>query len=188
MHLKYTISFLALFIIFSTNSCSITGNETNPAENIVNMRVNHFRQTGIGEGPYLVYLIQEEEKIGEEDWTFLYDEIEGFEYELGFIYDIKVRKVEIENPPMDASSIKYILVNVRSKERVPEDQSFEINLKEYGQNFVTGTDEELALLDKYKIDCGEKCEELLANLDSKERLTATFIHGPAESLVLQSFY
>jgi len=56
--------------------------------------------------------------------------IEGFEYEEGFEYTLRVRIEPIKNPPMDASSEKYILLEVLSKEAkvsegVPE-------LKEWG--------------------------------------------------------
>lgn len=187
MHLKFSYLVIVGFLAyFATNSCSMVGHSDEAK--VINMRINHFKQTGIGEGLYLVYLVQEEEKIGGEDWSYLYDEIEGFNYELGYIYDIKVRKVEVENPPADASSIKYILVNVRSKEKVPENETFEIDLKKYGNNFVTLEGDEMFLLYKYLIDCNSMCDELASDMESQEMVTAKFIHGPEESLILQSYH
>ena len=42
-------------------------------------------------------------------------EIEGFDYVEGFTYKLKVKIVKISNPPADASSVKYVLVEVLSK-------------------------------------------------------------------------
>lgn len=186
MHLKYSIIPAIVVALFLGNSsCSIVGNEGNPSK-VVNMRINHFRQTGIGEALHLVYLVQENEDIGGEEWSFFYDEIEGFDYELGYVYDLKVRKVEIENPPMDGSSIKYILVNVRSKEKVAEDESFEIKLKWGGSNFVTGSNNNFYLLDEYAITCSGLCEELAEMLQNKDEVSGTFVHGDNQTLKLNS--
>jgi heat shock protein HslJ len=75
-------------------------------------------------GPYLVdcegvapqkcMLVKEDAK---DDWTLFYDQVQGFEYEPGFEYELVVREDRIENPPADASSIQWTLVEVVSKER-----------------------------------------------------------------------
>lgn len=182
----YLISCIGMLVSIFSLSCSLKGNPPGIPE-VVDMRINHYQQTGIGEGLYLVYLVQEGENIGGEDWSYLYDEVEGFKYEPGYVYDIKVRKVEVENPPADASSIKYILVNVRSKEKVPENETFEIDLKKYEYSFVNFEGDEMFLLYKYLIDCNSMCDELINDLESQEKVTATFIHGPDESLILQSY-
>jgi len=51
----------------------------------------------------------------EGDWTLFYDRIEGFDYEEGYEYELLVSEQEIDNPPADASSIKWTLVEVVSK-------------------------------------------------------------------------
>lgn len=51
------------------------------------------------------------------EWEFFYSPIEGFNYEEGFEYKLEVRTEEIENPPADSSSVRYILVNEISKEK-----------------------------------------------------------------------
>ena len=180
------MSGVGLLVAIFSISCSLKGNPPGKPE-LVDMRVNHYRQAAIGEGLYLVYLVQEDDQIGSENWNYLYDGVEGFNYEPGYIYDIKARKVEVENPPLDGSSIKYILVNVRSKEKVPENETFEIQLKDFGYSFVNFEDDELFLLHEYSIDCNSMCDELVRDLESQERISATFIHGPNESLILQSY-
>lgn len=57
-------------------------------------------------------------KPGEKQWTFFYDGIEGFTFEPGFTYRIRVKTEERVNPPADASSVRYILIKQLSKKRV----------------------------------------------------------------------
>ncbi len=49
------------------------------------------------------------------NWTFFYNQIEGFQYEPGYEYVLEVKEVKVENVPADASSLKYILVKEVSK-------------------------------------------------------------------------
>ncbi len=56
-----------------------------------------------------------------ENWILHYDEISGLDYESGFSYKIKVKKEHIKNPHADASSIRFILVEVLEKIDVTED-------------------------------------------------------------------
>ncbi|NKQ37184.1 MAG: META domain-containing protein [Chloroflexi bacterium] len=51
----------------------------------------------------------------DDDYTFFYDQIEGFNYEEGFEYELKVEVTKVENPPADASNLKYTLVEEVSK-------------------------------------------------------------------------
>ncbi|WP_082376990.1 DUF4377 domain-containing protein [Chryseobacterium indologenes] len=48
-------------------------------------------------------------------WTNFYSQIEGFTYEPGYEYVLKVKTEKIANPPADASSIKYTLIEQVSK-------------------------------------------------------------------------
>jgi heat shock protein HslJ len=54
----------------------------------------------------------------EGEWEFFYDQIEGFTYEPGFEYELRVNKVEVANPPADGSSLRYELVAVVNKTAV----------------------------------------------------------------------
>lgn len=60
-------------------------------------------------------LVQEDDKIGTEDWEYFYQTIQGFDYEEGFIYDLDVKIITIENPPADASSLQYQLIKLIEK-------------------------------------------------------------------------
>ena len=56
----------------------------------------------------------------DDDWLYFYDHIQGFEYEEGYEYELLVLREEVENPPADASSIKWILVEVVTMTEVEE--------------------------------------------------------------------
>lgn len=51
----------------------------------------------------------------EEDWELFYDQIEGFVFEPGFVYELRVKVTPRAEVPADASSIKYRLLEVVSK-------------------------------------------------------------------------
>ncbi len=82
------------------------------------MYVAHHQADCVGVGPMKCMLVK---YAAEDDWTFFYDRIEGFEYEPGFEYELRVRTETVENPPADASSIRYILVELMSKTEPVDD-------------------------------------------------------------------
>ena len=49
------------------------------------------------------------------NWENFSDTIEGFEFEQGFYYELRVRRVSIADPPADASSFRWILLEIISK-------------------------------------------------------------------------
>lgn len=151
------------------------------------MHVNHYKQTAFGEGPVLVMLVQEGDAIGTDKWNYFYDEIEGFDYHPGFVYDIQVRKKKVKNPPQDASSIKYTLVKVISQEAANPSEEFDIKLKWEGTNFV-GMDgaNQFSLLYQYNINCYDLCDDLKYALENEEAVTGTFLHDGDGSLKLVS--
>ncbi len=61
-------------------------------------------------------LIKEESLAG--DWKYYYSSIDGFDYEPGYIYKLRIREESVENPPADASSLKWTLIAV--EEKTPE--------------------------------------------------------------------
>lgn len=70
----------------------------------------------VGVAPQKCLQIKEE---GKTDWTFFYDKIEGFDYEEGFFYKIKVNVMAVDNPPADGSSLKYKLIEILDKSKMP---------------------------------------------------------------------
>lgn len=64
-----------------------------------------------GEGPQKCMLVKEHP---DDEYTYFYDQIEGFEYDEGFEYELRIRVEPVENPPAGGSSIRWILVEVVS--------------------------------------------------------------------------
>ena len=91
---------------------------TRTIDNGINMMVNSYTVNCVGEMEGTCLLVQEGNMIGTENWENFYfvDGIEGFNYEPGFVYGLKVKKTEIKNPPAGGSSIRYELVEIVSKE------------------------------------------------------------------------
>lgn len=68
----------------------------------------------VGVAPQKCLLVREDPGQG---YTMFYDQIEGFEFEKGYIYELRVLKEPVANPPADASSIRWVLVSVEDKSR-----------------------------------------------------------------------
>ena len=51
----------------------------------------------------------------DEEFSLFYDQIEGFDYEEGYEYELRIREEKVQDPPADASAIKWTLVEVVSK-------------------------------------------------------------------------
>lgn len=173
-----------LFIIISILcfSCS------NQNFEMINMRINHYQDVAIGLSPQLVYLVQEGEHIGTDNWNYFYNHIEGFSYESGYIYNLSVKKIPIENPPADGSSMQYELQEIISKEKVSNDTSFEVTLIPEGGNrsaYVTGNEDTgFELLDLLVIDCHNLCSELSSALEAGSPLTGVFHHTNSDTIKL----
>ena len=69
----------------------------------------------VGVAPQKCLLVKEN---ADDDYTFFYSNIVGFEWEEGFEYELLVEVSTVENPPADASSLSYELLEVVSKTAV----------------------------------------------------------------------
>jgi heat shock protein HslJ len=79
--------------------------------------INSAKLPCSGVGPMSCLQIQEGDKIQEGKWQNFYSNIEGFDYQPGNIYQIKVSVFKLPEPiPADASSLGYKLVEIISQE------------------------------------------------------------------------
>lgn len=65
-----------------------------------------------GVGPQTCMLVKE---TPEAAWSYFYDQIEGFDYEEGFNYEILIDEIPVNNPPADASSLRFKLREIIAK-------------------------------------------------------------------------
>lgn len=49
------------------------------------------------------------------NWEYFYGVIQGFDYQPGYQYTLKVKQFNVANPPADGSSIRYELVEIVNK-------------------------------------------------------------------------
>jgi hypothetical protein len=56
---------------------------------------------------------------GDADYQMLYDEIEGFQPEVGYRYRLRLSRHRVADPLPDGPGVRYRLVHVESKERSP---------------------------------------------------------------------
>lgn len=97
---------IGLFLLLPLLFASCTSDKT------IKMVVASQQGDCVGVAPQKCLLV----KTGTDtDWTFFYDQIEGFNYEEGYEYVLEVKEEKRENVPADASSLKYILVKEISK-------------------------------------------------------------------------
>ena len=111
--MKKLLALLNLLVLLA--ACQNEKPEVSPNEAM--LRVNYYRVQCMGEGLQSCYLVQQDQKVGTAEWNYFYGQIEGFEYEEGFIYTLKVRITPVVNPPADASDRRYTLLKVLSKEK-----------------------------------------------------------------------
>ena len=80
--------------------------------------VNSAKVDCVGVGPMQCFQIKSSEN---EDWTNLYQEISGFDFEPGYIYKLQVAidTLDKNTLPADKSYLEYRLLEVLSKERDP---------------------------------------------------------------------
>jgi heat shock protein HslJ len=76
--------------------------------------VGPYQADCVGVAPQKCLLVKENPN---DDWTMFYDQIEGFEYEPGYVYELQITEEKIENPPADASDTRWTLVEIVEKRR-----------------------------------------------------------------------
>lgn len=68
-----------------------------------------------GAGKMKCLNVHKGENLENPKWENFYSNIEGFQFEKGFLKKIKIKEEKIDNPPADDSSNKYILVKELEK-------------------------------------------------------------------------
>lgn len=162
------MAFLVIVGLFF--SCS---NDDDVKPQTIDMRINHYQNTGLAVGPVMTLLVQKGDDIGTEKWTRFYADIEGFDYVPGKIYNLSVMVEQIDNPPADGSSLKYTLLGVKSVQEVDKETLFAIDLKINGQSFISITPD-YKLLSQISIDCNTLCDELAIKVQNQDFVVGTF--------------
>jgi heat shock protein HslJ len=119
--MKKCVSKLVTFIlivltIFSCKSLERPSMHGGRKQKVVEVIIANHRVNCTGLAPQMCYLIKLKE---EDEWRNYYNELEGFEYEEGYEYRLKVKMESLGNSYKDVSDYKYYLVEVISKIEKP---------------------------------------------------------------------
>ena len=109
--MKYVL--LPFMLLFLTSSGQAMNNEST-------IWINSFTVQCEGVAPMTCMQVQESDLPESGKWNNFYSRIEGFTYEAGYLYKLRIRKETLEDVPADASSIRYVLVQVLEKTRDPK--------------------------------------------------------------------
>lgn len=93
-----------------------------PKANISTYWINSIKVDCETIAPTECLMIQKGEVINPTAWENLYAPIQGFDFEMGYLYQIQVEEKQLaaQDIPADASSIEYSLVKVLKKEADPK--------------------------------------------------------------------
>lgn len=107
---------LLSFLLVLAAGCGVTG----PGRDIVTLEVAPTLMPCVGVAPQQCLVVREPDDA---EWQYLYSSIEGFTFEPGYRYVLRVARFEVPNPPADGSSIAYVLVRVVSRDEAPREIS-----------------------------------------------------------------
>ena len=84
---------------------------------VVRYWVNSAKVDCEGEGPQTCYQIQRGDTLRDDGWELFYDEIEGFKFEPGQLFHLRVeeKKLDAKMVPAGGSSMKYTMVEFISR-------------------------------------------------------------------------
>ncbi|PLA74405.1 hypothetical protein CYQ88_05850 [Hydrogenovibrio sp. SC-1] len=123
--------YVVLIMLLVTGLAGCGGNES---KNVYSeIYIDHYKSECFG---FTLSLCMRKRTSIENEWEPFYNTIEGFDYEWGYNYKLKVLIESIENPPEDAPSKKYTLVEVLSKEQESVTTTFDISVSR-ASNLVT---------------------------------------------------
>ena len=71
----------------------------------------------VGVGPRQCMQVRESP---DEEWLYFYDAIDGFTFVEGNAYTLLVRVTNVPNPPADASSLRYELIDILAQDGVAQ--------------------------------------------------------------------
>ncbi|MGB5983534.1 MAG: DUF4377 domain-containing protein [Nonlabens sp.] len=169
---------LVSFLIISCNS------DDDDSE-VVSLKLDHHYAIGFTLDAIPTLRFQEGDAIGGDEWFNFYNGVTGLDYEPGFIYDLRVRKRMIPNPPADTSSIEYILIDLVSKTPVSPQTTFEMDLKGFGQNFIVQENNSYSFLYSIPLDCQILCRSMENMLSMQDEVVGVFTHDGNGGVRLQ---
>jgi Domain of unknown function (DUF4377) len=88
------------------------GGATEPGTRVLTLEVAAAKV--VCTGSFQTMCLQTRER-SDQPFTLFYDVIEGFAFEAGYRYLLRVRESPVREPPADGSSLRYTLIRTLSK-------------------------------------------------------------------------
>ena len=112
--------FVSWVLVLLLATCSTTADQVLNSDAHVYW-VNSSKVDCQGAGPRTCLLVKRDRPLNKGDWEYFYANIEGFDFEPGYLYKLKVRETSRlgEEVPADASSLRYTLERVLEKNPDP---------------------------------------------------------------------
>lgn len=153
----------------------VTGCSADSDERV--MTIEHYLVPCQGVGPRLCMLTGEP---GSAEQSFFYSGIDGFQFEWGHRYELRVEVTEVPDPPADGSSLDYSLIELVRDETV--DERFELRLD---KDFLASEPSTggFSLVGQRDIQCAQTavCDAITAALVAQEAILVELSHGATES-------
>jgi hypothetical protein len=150
---------------------------TSACDDTREIEVNHYRQSCSGMSAQLCYLTRD---VGEADWSYFYDGIDGFEFEWGHSYRLTVIEHTIANPPADGSSVETTLEQIVDDQVVPAGTTFNFNVAVSDhliQRDAEGQGGQFTDGKLFICDTPEVCDDLDALLSGSADFEVVFQHA-----------
>ena len=181
--MKTVISLLAIMLLFacSENDESVTSTQ-------VELFVDHYKTTSIIDG--IAFVIFENDVPGNDE-DKIFGQIDRFNFEPGFTYQVTANKTITENAGTNAKTVRYDLITINNKEAVSPDAEFRIPLIRFVNGRGTATfirrqaDSTFILSNEIPFNCNYFCVDLDRAIEREDVITGTFVHGPDGSYLLK---
>jgi hypothetical protein len=112
MTLRLRFLFTLFAVLLGGVAAACGGTPTAAAPEEVTLLVAPFQRECRG---MVVMQCMQVKEHPQDEWQNFYDGIEGFQYEPGFGYRLRVLKTPVPNPPADGSSVAWRLLEVLEK-------------------------------------------------------------------------
>ena len=126
---------------------------------------------------------------GSDEWLYLYEEIEGFDYQWGIDYEILVQVEQVRPIFPTDSSLKYSLVEVISSTQSVPDEAFSYTSRNSQERIVEIAPGQFSLLGQKEFTCGmEECSNVRSAIAQNQSTVLSFQHSvnPEEPLLLEA--
>ncbi|MBL8147484.1 MAG: DUF4377 domain-containing protein [Anaerolineae bacterium] len=140
------------------------------------MNIAPYKRPCMGAGPMLCMMVTDSAGVQ----MFFYSNIEGFDFQWGHPVTLRVQVEDVPNPPADASSKRYTLVEVVSDEGYQAGLSFEARVP---TALITPVEDGLYSLNgEAEFTCAteHQCSGLAAFLSSPTDIPITFTFPEVE--------